>query len=226
VSRLVLVTSRRHEPDWLVDQLLANVEPWIDDAVVVDDRDRDPAETWGHEGQMRARQRQAGIDAGADWVLQLDPDERLEDRAGQVLRPLVDHGRQDVVYRMRLREMFTPTCYRVDGKWGLYRRTRLYPIHPGQQMSTRPIHTPAIPVVPTYRKVDLDLNLYHLKMIEPANRVARTAAYSGAEAQHGVRARSWAGMRSTAGMRLQAVPQGRRFTPGYTRPYVIGANTR
>jgi hypothetical protein len=89
-------------------------------------------------------------------------------------------------------------------------------------MSTRAIHTPAIPVVPAYRKVDIDLNLYHLKMIEPANRAARTRAYSAAEAQHGVAARQWAGMRRTTGMALQPVPAARGFTPAYTRAYRVG----
>lgn len=219
--RVIAVYARRHEPQWLIDDMRTNLR-WVDGFAEVDDRDRDPAEAWGHEGQMRARQRQAAIDAEADWVLVMDPDERLEDRAGQVLRPLLARDRGDVIYRLRLREMFTPSQYRVDGKWGLYRRARLYPVRDGQVMSGKPIHAPPVPINKDYRRIELDVNLYHLKMIEPANRARRTRAYAAAEAQHGVAARNWGPMSRSGGMRLQAVPLARRFTPPYTRPYVIG----
>lgn len=219
--RLIAVYGRRHEPDWLVEGLIANVSPWVDGIAVVDDRGRDPAEPWGHEGRFRARQRQAAVDAGADWVLVLDPDERLEDRAGEVIRPLVEQNR-DELYRLRLCELFTPTAYRVDGRWNVLRRARLYPIRPGQQMSDKPIHAPPIPVRTGYPVVDLDVNLYHLKMIEPANRAARARAYSRAEAQHGVRLRQWGALRTTGGMRLRSIAAGRGFSPGYSRPYRVG----
>ena len=222
MTTLIAVYARRHEPQWLIDDLHTNLAPWVDGFAVVDDRMRAPDDPWGHEGQMRAAQRQAAIDAGADWVLVVDPDERIEDRAGGTIRPLIEQlSGQPVLLRFALRELFAPTAYRVDGRWGLYRRARLYPVLPGQQMSDKAIHCPPVPINPEYRRIDIDVNLYHLKMIEPANRAARVRAYARAEAAAGVRARQWTPMQRTVGMRLQTIPVGREFTPGYTRPYLM-----
>lgn len=218
--RLVAVYARRHEPQWLIDDMRANLA-WVDQLVEVDDRERDPGEAWGHEGTMRALQRQRAIEAGADWVLVVDPDERLEDRAAIAVRRLMaKHAGQAVVLRLRLRELFAPDRYRVDGHWGRFWRGRLYPVRPDSVMSGKAIHCPPCPV--NHPRVPVDVNLYHLKMIEPANRRARVAAYSGAEAQHGHPGRDWRRMVSERGMVLQTIPAGRRFSPGYSRPYVIG----
>lgn len=219
MPRLIAVYGRRHEPDWLIDEMVANLSPWVDGFACVDDRQRAATEAWGHEGQFRARQREAAIGAGADWVLVVDPDERLEDRAGEVIRPLMDGP--DALYRLTLCEMFTPTSYRIDGKWGLFRRTRLYRVRPDQRMSSKPIHAPPVPVLTGLPRIDIDVNLYHLKMIEPANRVQRARAYMRAEVQHGARRRQWGALAQTIGMRLQPIPAGREFSPGYTRPYVL-----
>lgn len=219
--RLIAVYGRRHEPQWLIDDMVANLSPWVDGIACVDDRQRAAKEAWGHEGQFRAAQRDAAMAAGADWILVVDPDERLEDRAGQVLRPLMDG--QDAIYRLALRELFRPNAYRIDGKWGLVRRARFYRALPGQEMSTKPIHAPPVPIHTGLPKIDIDVNLYHLKMIEPPNRIHRARAYALAETQHRVRRRAWGALSLTVGMRLQPIPDGRGFTPGYTRPYVIGA---
>lgn len=221
--RLVAVYARRHEPQWLIDDMRANLR-WVDQIVEVDDRDRDPGEAWGHEGTMRALQRQRAIEAGADWVLVIDPDERLEDRAPQVIRPLMARLRGDkVVLRLRLRELYAPDRYRADGQWGRLLRGRLYPVRDDSVMSTKSIHCPPCPINRDYRRATVDLNLYHLKMVEPANRVARVQAYAGAEAQHGHAGRDWSRWGAERGMVLQTVPAGRRFSPPYRRPYVIGA---
>ncbi len=223
MPRLIAVYSRRHEPDWLVEDLRANLDPWVDGFAEVDDRDRPASEPWGHEGQMRTRQRQAAIDAGADWALVVDPDERIEDQAGSIIRPILEHERGEVLYRLRLCELFAPDAYRVDGRWGALRRARIYPVRPGQHMSSKPIHAPPIPVNTGYPRVDLDVNLYHLKMIEPQNRPERARAYARAEAQHGVPRRHWSRLHQTSGMRLQPLSSGRGFSPTYNRPYLVGA---
>ena len=221
MPRLIAVYGRRHEPQWLIDDLITNLSPLVDGIACVDDRQRAASEAWGHEGRFRAAQREAAMAEGADWILVVDPDERLEDRAGDAIRPLMDGP--DAIYRFALRELFRPNAYRIDGKWGLVRRARLYPARPGQEMSTKPIHAPPVPVHSGLPKIELDVNLYHLKMIEPPNRVHRARAYALAETQHRVRRRAWGALSLTAGMRLQPIPEGRGFTPGYTRPYLIGA---
>jgi hypothetical protein len=216
--RLVAVYARRHEPSWLVDELRANLA-WVDQIVEVDDRERPASEAWGHEGQLRARQWQAAAEAGADWVLMMDPDERLEDCAADTIRPLLEGP--DGLGRVTLRELFRANAYRVDGRWGRIRRTRLFRLRPGQQMSDKPIHAPAVPIRTGMPTFEIDVNLYHLKMVEPENRQRRAVAYGRAEDQHGVRRRQWGALAQTHGMRLEQIPAGRGFTPGYTRPYRI-----
>jgi hypothetical protein len=221
--KVAAVYARRHEPQWLIDDLRTNLAPFAGTILELDDRGRPADQAWAHEGQLRARQRQMALESGADWVLIIDPDERIEDRAAAALHPQMRKLRgQRVILLLRLRELFAPDRYRVDGKWGMYRRGRLYPLHEGQIMSTKPIHAPPCPVK-DHRRVPVDVNLYHLKMIEPQNRPARAAAYSGAEQQAGVAARRWGQMTRSRGMVLQGIPAGRRFSPPYTRPYVIGA---
>lgn len=219
--RLIACYARRHEPDWMVQQLRDNLA-WVDGFAEVDDRERPASEAWGHEGNLRARQRLAAERAGADWVLMVDPDERLEDGAAAKVRPVL--AGLDAIYRLRLREMFKPDAYRVDGRWGMLRRARLYPLRDGQSMSDKPIHAPAVPVGTGLPWLDLDVNLYHLKMVEPANRQRRAAAYGRAEDQHGVRRRQWGALVQTVGMRLEQLPAGRGFSPEY-RPYVIAPST-
>lgn len=217
--KLVAVYARRHEPQWLIDDMRANLA-WVDELVEVDDRGR--TEAWGHEGTLRSLQRELAIKAGADWVLVVDPDERLEDRASRLIpRLMAQYRDRPVVLRLRLRELFAPDRYRVDGRWDRYWRGRLYPVRPDSVMSSKPIHTPPCPV--NHQRVAVDVNLYHLKMVEPANRAQRAAAYTAAEIQHGHTRRDWRRMTAERGMVLRTIPAGRGFSPGYTRPYVIGA---
>lgn len=218
--KLAAVYARRHEPQWLIDDMRRNLG-WVDELIELDDRDRPADQTWGHEGTMRARQRQMAVDAGADWVLVVDPDERLEDRAARVVRALMQQYRgRPVVLRLRLRELFAPDAYRVDGRWDRYWRGRLYPVRDDSVMSGKAIHCPPCPI--NHPRVPVDVNLYHLKMVEPANRAARALAYAGAEAQHGHPGRDWSRLTAGRGMVLRKIPPGRQFSPGYSRPYVIG----
>jgi len=214
--RLVAVYARSYEPDWMVEDLRANLAPIVDGIVEVDNRGHDH---WTHEGHLRAAQRRAAIEADADWVLVVDPDERLEDRAARTIRPLL-HVPGNVVYRLQLRELFAPNAYRADGKWGMCRRGRLYRVVDGQRMSGKAIHAPPCPIGPDVRRIGADINLYHQKMVEPHNRRARVLMYGQAEQTHGVRRRNWNSMTVDRGMRLQPIPLGRSYTPPY-RPYRV-----
>lgn len=215
--KLVVTYGVWREPQWLVDQMRANLA-WADGFAEIDDRGR--VGGWGHEGEYRARQRQACIDLGADWVLVTSPDERWESRAAENIRALVDQGPQDVVYRFPVHEMWTLTDFRVDGRWGRQRRTRLYPLHPGQEMSAKAIHAPPVPIVPAYQCTDVDVRIYHLKMINPANRPARAAAYRAAEAASGRRRkRGWRHLTDMTRLDLKRIETGRHFHPPYEGGY-------
>lgn len=211
--RIVATYGVWREPQWLVDEMRANLA-WVDGFAEVDDRDRTGG--WGNEGEYRRRQRAACIEAGADWVLVTSPDERWELGAGDKIRGLAEAGR-DVFYRFKLCEMWTPKQYRVDGRWGRLRRTRLYRLRDGQTMSTKRIHAPPIPVSPKLPTLDVDIRVYHLKMINPQNRPARRAAYLAAEGTP--RRQRWGHLTDEAGIHLATPEPGRGFAPRYTRDY-------
>lgn len=225
MTRLVATFGIRWEPQWLVDDMVANLSPWVDDFACIDDRSRDPGEVWGHEGNFRRRQRELCAKMRADWILVCCPDERWEDRAGDVVRPLIDGRKHKKIYRFHCREMFTPTAYRVDGRWGHRPRARLYPLLPNQQMAYhKRIHSADTPRNRDYQRVTLDLNFYHLKMIEPENRARRAQVFTDLDptfsCQPSMRTIGWDYMTDETGMALEEIPPGRGYSPAHTRRYL------
>lgn len=205
--RIVLTYARRDEPQSLVDGLLANV-PWVDDVVEVQVDREGP---WTHEGRRLARQRELIVQRHGYgvWTLWLDPDERLEDRAGDVIRAAVAEAPDDAAFGFRLREMWSPTAYRVDGEWGRKKpRWRLFKLLPGQRFGSAAIHVAPIPRGGQRRT--LDINLYHLKMVEPANRHQRAAAFAAVEPD-----KDWSWLTDETGLRLEEIPSGREYSPLY-----------
>ena len=121
MSRIIAAFAYRYEPDWLIDDLRENLS-WVDGFAELNDRDR--SDLWGVRGDRTHRLMRIAMAMEPDWIFYTAPDERLEDRAATVLRRLAERGRHDR-YSVRLREMWTPDRYRVDGVWGGKRRGRL-----------------------------------------------------------------------------------------------------
>jgi hypothetical protein len=222
--RITATYKRRDEPDSLIADLRANLEPWIDEFVELQ-TDRE-APGWPHEGRMLAKQRRLLREAGAGWVLFIDPDERIEDRAADIVPPILAANRNiDAVYGFPLREMWTPTAWRTDGEWGSKMpRHRLFHLHRGQTFRDKPIHCGVAPTSTRRNRVDLPVVMYHLKNIEPANRVARAEAYLAADPrfehqrrEHG--RQDWSWLHDETGLQLSEIEPGRGFTP----PYVAGS---
>lgn len=103
--RLLAVYSFRFDAH-LVPAMLANIEPLVDGWIAFDDRA-------AAEGRMsdevprRLALLHAAREAGAEWVLAVDPDERFEARWRRRIRSLLD-GEANA-YSLALREMYTPT---------------------------------------------------------------------------------------------------------------------
>jgi len=175
---LTAIYARRDEPDELVDGLRENLA-WVDHVVEV----RVPREGgWGHEGQLMARKRALLEQHRAEWVLFVDPDERIEDRAAELIPPLLAQAPQSAIFMFPFREMWTPTHYRCDGAWGRKgARKRLFHLHPGQTFLNKRIHCQPIPIMPRSVRQLLPTYMYHLKLIEPGNRVERARAYLDAD---------------------------------------------
>ena len=195
MSRIIAAFAYRYEPDWLIDDLRENLS-WVDGFAELDDRDR--SDMWSVRKDRTHRLMEIARAMEPDWIFYTAPDERLEDRAARVLRRLArrPHGR----YSFALREMWAPNAYRVDGVWGRKRRSRFY--RPGWRGgAARP----------------LDLNIYHLKMIEPANRAERARVHTLANTWDN-RGRGFDYMLDERGLRLEQIPEGRGFSPPY-RPY-------
>lgn len=193
--RIIAAFAYRYEPDWLIDQLRENLS-WVDGFAELNDRDR--TEPWRVRSERSAELKRLALEMEPDWIYWTAPDERLEDRAGRVLRRLArrPHGR----YTFALREMWAPDAYRVDGVWGRKRRSRFY--RPGWRgAAARP----------------LDLNIYHLKMIEPENRAERQRVHTLANTWDN-RRRGFAYMTDERGLRLERIREGRGYSPPY-RPY-------
>ena len=158
----------------LVPALLANIEPMVDGWVFYDDRAGEGV--FSNEVRRRTLLLNAARDAGARWALAVDPDERFEAPLTSCIRALTAHpGR---CYSFALREMYSPTAYRVDGVWGAKRQARLLSLDQGVVAPEGDLHLPWSRFAPHARIEHTDFNLYHLKMITRARRVARAALYN------------------------------------------------
>lgn len=75
-------------------------------------------------------------------------------------------------------ELWTPGAYRVDGWWGLKRKTCLFASNVDHVFDERRMHThwASLPEPPSSWPIT-DLRLYHLRMLDPADRVRRYEHY-------------------------------------------------
>lgn len=219
-ARITVTYKRRDEPQSLIDDLRKNLS-WAD-AFVELQTDRN-APGWPHEGELLRAQRRACRRAGATWVLFVDPDERLEDRAAHVVRTAIESASTDTLFGFPLREMWTPTAWRVDGEWGRKMpRHRLFHLHGGQTFAHKPIHCAAAPMTLRRNRVTLDVAMYHLKNIEPENRHSRAEAYTRADPHFRWQRREgkdWSWLYDETGLQLAEIEPGREFSP----PYEVGS---
>lgn len=239
--RIFAVAGWRYEPAWLVDELRDNLS-WVDELVIVDDRARTD-ELWVHEGEYRLMQRRALEAAGIrpwDLVLVTSPDERWGRRAGRILRGLAAaYPRRKRIYEFPLRELWTPTRYRIDGFWGNKWRPRVFPYLSRQVFTSRAIQTVPVPVDRGYHRVRVPkVPIYHLENVAPASRAERAIVYEALSpgSQHRaarspywkrhdptgryMRAYGYAYLADSRGLRCAPVPAG-DITPPPVRPYVF-----
>lgn len=198
--RLIATTMVRNECGYLPG-MLRNVGAQVDGIVALDDGStdgtarlleasphvlevlRNPAdrpvydEPAGHRRLVAA-----ALVHGAEWILSIDADERLERefraRAERVIRRGARFGL--TAYAIRLRELWDfPDRYRVDGIWGAKRVARLFRARDDHRFDERALHGAKAPlqgkVLGAYPPADLVI--YHLRMIRPDQRIARRDRY-------------------------------------------------
>jgi hypothetical protein len=210
---LTAIYARRDEPQELIDGLRENLA-WVDRVIEVQTPRSGP---WPHEGRLNEHKRELLRAAGAGWVLFVDPDERIEDRAAELIPPLLSSASRRTLFTFPFREMWTPTQWRCDGPWAVKGdRKRLFHLHPGQRFPNKPIHCQPVPAVSRLLRQRLPVFMYHLKMIEPANRVERARAYLDADpAGRWLAGGDWQHLVDETGLELADIEDGRGFSPAY-----------
>jgi glycosyltransferase involved in cell wall biosynthesis len=199
LSLIALIQAKDEEvalPGWL-----ANVGPWVDGVVALDDGSSDrtaeilrghpkvvelirrPAGAAWNERANQVALVEAGRRRGASWFVCLDADERVERSFGLRVHDLLAEaeGRGVGVLGFQLRELWGDRHhFRSDGLWNkkvVYRLFRNNPRH--RRFDPRPMHRFWMPLelVPelSHEGRHGGFDLYHLKMITPAGRAARVA---------------------------------------------------
>lgn len=171
--KIFAVFSFRYDAH-LVPDLIANITPFVDGWVSFDDRQS--KDYFFHEGKRHAELIAAAGSHGAQWVLAIDPDERLESGAVAEFRKLAHVG-PGVAWSFPLRELYAPDTYRIDGPWGSKRRTRLFPFYDASGHESAEVHARWVPAG-LFEKRKSSINLYHLKMIAVARRQGRRDLYN------------------------------------------------
>ncbi|MDX6409983.1 MAG: hypothetical protein QOE13_3054 [Gaiellaceae bacterium] len=214
---------------------LANVRPQVDGIVALDDGSQDgsgdylrsqdgvlevldsPSDrtSWDEPGNHRALVA-AGIRHGADWLLALDADERLEEEFRPRAERVIRRGRVFAfgAYAVRLRELWdSPDEFRVDGIWGRKAPARLFRARTDHVFDSRPLHGLKAPLQDR-RRGDYplaDLEVYHLRMIGREERLERRRRYEHLDPEGRWQREGYAYLTDETGLRLRRVHVRRRY---------------
>lgn len=207
--RIIAAFSYRYDAH-LVPGLIENIRPMVDGYVAWDDRQAEAA--LSDEPTRRAALLAAAGAAGADWILAIDPDERLEDRLAGLIRRMT---RRRCVWLFPLREMFGPAVYRADGVWGDKWQARLFPAGIATAPSDARFHGRWFPEdhrLPTRRT---DIQLYHLRMAHPVRRQHRWVTYAASDPERKFQALGYDYMVDDADMRLVPISAQAAYSPPF-----------
>lgn len=218
----------RHLPGFL-----RNVGPQVDGIVALDDGSTDgsaellerapevlevlrnpPARAaWDEMGNFR-RLVEAALRHRATWAVSVDADERLERQFRAHAERIIATG-DHLAYAVRLRELWgSRDRYRADGIWGRKAPPRLFAVRPGQAFSDAALHAPKVPIeaVRSASVGRADLEVYHLRMIEPEDRRARRERYERLDPEARWQPREgYAYLTDERGLELRAVDRERGF---------------
>ena len=237
MSLIALLQARDEErflPGWL-----ANVERCVDGIVALDDgsSDRTAEILAAHPKVVELRQKpvgqpwdehanqvelvKAGRELGADWLLCLDADERLENRFVERAPELLAEADRDGidVFRFHLRELWDdPHHYRADGIWGKKMLCRLFRNRPGdRRFDPRRLHRFWMPLelVAELEAVSrhTELNIYHLRMIRPEDRTRRAARYLALDPDALYQPQGYNYLLDESNLALERIPPERAFFP-------------
>jgi hypothetical protein len=210
--RVLAVFSYRYDAH-LVPALLANIEPMVDGWVAYDDRASQ--DVFSNEGARRSALLHAALQAGAEWALAVDPDERFEASLASALPELCSAAPSARAYTFALREMYSNRHYRIDGVWGQKRQARLLSLSQGVIRPDGDLHLSWSSFIPAPHLSDTHYNLYHLKMITPERRKARAELYNFLDPERRMQRIGYDYLADDAGAQLEPIPPGREFHPAH-----------
>jgi len=154
---------------------------------------------------------------GADWLLGLDADERLERdfrrRADREIDRAISLG-HDAMW-VYFRELWDePDQVRVDGVWGQKRKACLYRSSRDHVFDDKRVHAiwASMPV-PEGDWPQADLNIYHLRMLHPDDRPARVARYHRIDPDNHWQSIGYDYLLDESGIELVGVPPDRGYVP-------------
>lgn len=237
-TRLLCVTPLRNERRYLPD-FIANVAPHVDGIIALDDGSTDgsgliaaahpavlevmrrpPREPhqWDELGNRR-RLVEAAARRGAEWVLALDADERVERDFRSRMEAAIAGGDADgpLAYDVVIRELWdAPDRYRVDGVWGQKRSARLFRLRRDHDFGARALHghwAPENSRGPDGAFALADLVVYHLRMIDAADRERRMRRYMALDPDRQWQAIGYEYLCDPTGLQLEPLPEGRDYVP-------------
>lgn len=144
-NRLTLSMLVRNEAGRYLRRVLEHAAQYIDAAVILDDASEDDTvevcrqalsnipttivsnskHGFHNEVELRRQQWELTVSTNPDWILVLDADEMLEDRATSAIRDLINQPFYDY-YSFRLYDFWDPTHYREDPYWQAHKTYRVF----------------------------------------------------------------------------------------------------
>ena len=148
-----------------------------------------PKDAQYDEGVQQRLLTEAGVRHGADWLLGIDADERLERGAGDRIRARIaeDGGQGSDAYALPVRELWDRRdVFRVDGIWGGKARTSLFRASCDHRFDERPLHAQWASVAgrPFGQHPEIDARIYHLGSLSREDRAERQARQRRRDPDH------------------------------------------
>jgi hypothetical protein len=232
---LALVAFRDEER--FVPGLLENLATQVDGVVALDDGSTDGsadllrdhplvvellevppgAQEELEDGRNHRALTEAAWKHGADWLLGVDADERLEcdfrmRAENEIARAEAEE--QPAVW-VWFRELWdAPDQFRVDGVWGQKRKACLFRSDRGHRFDDRRVHANwASWPPPKGDYPQADLNIYHLRMIRPEDRRTRVERYHRIDPENQIQPQGYDYLLDERGLDLRPLEPGREYVP-------------
>ena len=236
--RILALLAFRNEmaylPGWF-----ANVSPHVDGVIALDDGSTDGSGDFAaeqscvlellrnpanpehpHQYQLENKRRliEAAGRHGADWIIVVDADERLERHFRlRALNAVARAEREGIsAYSIVFRELWdSADTYRADAVWGKKGRAHFFKWRADHEFDQRRFHNHWAPLNSrrnnTFPRVDLIK--YHLRMIRAADRDARRRKFERIDPECLWQPRGYAYLTQTEGIVLQKLESGREYVP-------------